>query len=157
MVTFTVAGCCAPNSSKRLHDLPLCYHNSQYDFTFSLPASWRGYGVVIQQWAVQRYLDISDRLVVTERGPILVLRHPKWTASDPCQDIPILVFTRRQWETHHPGNVGAGGVDEEINHNAKYVFAISSRYNADDSVKGWKETSDVVKRNRDARPHLYAE
>lgn len=45
-----------------------------------------------------------------------------------------------------PGHCGGGGVDEEINHNAKCVFAISSRYSADDSVKGWKETSDAVER-----------
>jgi hypothetical protein len=42
-------------------------------------------------------------------------------------------------------------------HNSKYVFAISSRYNANDSVKGRKETSDIIERNRAARPHLYAE
>jgi len=106
---------------------------------------------------VQSYFAALDRTVLTEHGPIIVLRHPQWTASHPYQDIPILVFTLRQWETYHPGTVGAGGVDEEINHNAKYVFAISSRYNADDSVEGWKETSDVVERNRAARPHLYAE
>jgi hypothetical protein len=158
MVTFLVAGCCSPNSSKLSNDLPLRYHNAQYGFSFYLPASWRGYAVVVQQWEGQTYLAALDRTVVTERGPILVLRHPQWTASDPYQDIPILVFTRSQWETHHAGTVGAGGVDEEIGHNSKYVFAISSRYNADDSVKGWKETGVAVQRNRAAHePHLYQE
>ena len=95
--------------------------------------------------------------MVVERGPTLVLRHPQWTAGEPYQDIPIFVFTRRQWETHHQEPVGAGGIDEELAHNSKYVFAISSRYNADDSVKGWKETSDAVERNRCERPHLYVE
>jgi len=41
-------------------------------------------------------------------------------------------------------------------HNAKYVFAISSRFNADDSVKGWKEATEIVGRNGAANaPHLY--
>jgi len=43
-------------------------------------------------------------------------------------------------------------------HNAKYVFAISSRFNADDSVKGWKEATDIVERNRPVNaPHLFPE
>lgn len=157
-MAFLGAGCRSPNSSERSCDQPLCYHNAQYRFSFCLPASWRGYAVLVQQWEGQTYFAALDRTVVTERGPILVLRHPQWTASDPYQDIPILVFTRRQWETHHAGTVGAGGVDEEISHNSKYVFAISSRYNADDSVKGWRETTYMVERNRTAHePHLYPE
>ena len=155
-VTLT-PGCCDLNSSKCPRDLPLCYRNGQYGFAFCLPASWSGYEVSVRQWESQKYSTAPDRAVGTERGPILVLRHPQWTASSPYQDISILVFTRAQWETHHPGTVGAGGLDEEITHNSKYVFAISSRYNADDSVRGWKETSDVVERNRTERPHLYAE
>ena len=156
-VTLLTAGCCGPNSSKHPAGLPLCYRNEQYGLAFYLPANWRGFEVSVNQWESQRNSTALDRAAVTERGPILVLRHPQWTASSPYQDIPIVVFTRAQWETHHPGTVGAGGLDEEISHNSKYVFAISSRYNADDSVRGWKETSEVVKRNRAARPHLYPE
>jgi hypothetical protein len=125
---------------------------------FSLPASWRGYSVLVQQWEGQTYLPAADKSLVTEHGPFIVLRHPQWKASDPYQDIPILVFTRRQWEIHHQGkfSVGAGGVWMEIGHNSQYVFAISSRYNSDDSVKGWKEASDIVGRNMAAGgPHLH--
>jgi len=113
--------------------------------------------VVVQRWERKEYFANLDRLVVIERGPTLVLRPRQWTAGEPYQDIPIFVFTRRQWETHHQEPVGAGGVDEELTHNSKYVFAISSRYNANDSVKGWKEASDAVEWNRAARPHLYPE
>ena len=50
------------------------------------------------------------------------------------------------------------GVEDEIGHNPKYVFEVSSRFNADDSVKGWKEAADIVSRNMAAnRPHLEPE
>jgi hypothetical protein len=150
------SGCCDPSSSKHLSSVPLCYRNPQYRFAFYLPASWPGYGVVVQQWERKEYFANLDRLVVIERGPTVVLRHRQWTAGEPYQDIPIFVFTRRQWETHHQEPVG-GGVDEEPTQNSNYVFAISSRYNADDLVKGWKETNYAVERNRCERPHLYAE
>ncbi len=157
------------------------YHNARYNFTFSLPASWRGYSVLAQQWEGQTYMPAAirerasmisaslicvdmassarDEVVVTEHGPIIVLRHPQWKASDPYQDIHILVFTRSQWEAHHQGRfggIGAGGVEEEIGHNSKYVFAISSRFNAADSVKGWKEATDIVGRHMAANaPRLH--
>jgi hypothetical protein len=52
-------------------------------------------------------------------------------------------------------SVGAGGVWQEIMRNSSYVFAISSRFNANDSLKAWAEATDVVERNRTAHaPHL---
>ncbi len=42
-----------------------------------------------------------------------------------------------------------------MSHNDRYVFAIYSRYNADDSVKGWDEVDKTVERNIDASPHLH--
>ena len=93
------------------------------------------------------------------RGPIIVLRHPQWKADDPRQDIPIMVFTRSQWEAcGHDGRFFpyAGGVIYEMRHNRKYVFGIYSRYNAADSVKGWKEAAGIVEWNRAAgAPHLH--
>jgi hypothetical protein len=159
VVMVLTSGCYSPKSSKHPAGLPLCYRNAQCDFTFHLPASWRGYGVVVQQWGGQTYLAAVDRAEVTQRGAILILRHPQWTAKDPYQDIPILVFTRSQWNGMRQGRfvVGAGGVWQEIKHTPQYVFAISSRFNADDSVKGWKETSEAVERNRGERPHLSTE
>ncbi len=139
-------------------DLPVLYRNAQLDFTFCLPARWRGYSVLIQQWQGQTYVPAADQIVVVENGPMIVLRHPQWKADDACQDIPILVFTRRQWEAMHEGkfSVGAGGLWEEIMHNSKYAFAVSSRFNLDDGLKGWKEATDAVKRNRAANaPPLY--
>lgn len=157
VVIASLSGCVS-NDPDRASAAEVIYRSAQYGFTFSLPASWRGYSVSVQQWEGQTYLPYRDESVVTAKGPIIVLRHPEWKASDPHQDIPILVFTRRQWDAHHQGRfiVGAGGVWEEIGHNSKYVFAISSRFNADDSVKGWKEATEIVGRNQAAnQPHLY--
>lgn len=155
-----VSGCGGVKVSDHTSDAPLIYHNPQYDFTFSLPASWRGYSVSMQQWEGQTYSAAADKAEVTEHGPIIVLRHPQWRADDPWQDIPIMVYTRSQWEADKQGrfSIGAGGFDEEIGHNRKYVFGISSRFNAADSVKGWREATDIVDRNRAANgPHLRAE
>jgi hypothetical protein len=139
---------------------PVCYHNAEFDFTFSLPARWQGYAVLMQPWVGQTYSPAMDAVTTGEHGPVIVLRHPQWQATDPDQDIPIRVFTRSQWAAEKRGRftIGAGGFDEEIAHNAKYVFAISSRFNADDSVKGWKEAGDIVTRNRAAHePRLQPE
>jgi hypothetical protein len=143
-----LAGC----TTVQRPDAQLLYHNAKYDFTFSLPAGWRGYSVFFRQWES----DEGEKTYLTH-GPVIVLRHPQWKAADPFQDIPILVFTRSQWEAEIQGrfSIGAGGLDEEIAHNARYVFAISSRFAADDTVKGWKEADDIVARNRNANePHL---
>jgi hypothetical protein len=91
---------------------------------------------------------------------MIILRHPQWKASDPYQDIAILVLTRGQWEANRGAGlcIGAGGFEEEIGHNSQCVIAISSRFNASDGVKGWRIATDVVERNMAANaPHLHPE
>ena len=130
----------------------LKYRNAEYGFTFSLPASWQGYSVLAEQWEGKTHLASVDTEVVTERGPVIVIRHPQWKDSDHYQDIPIRVFTRAQWEVSRQGSLGidAGGVNSEIDSNSNYVFAVGSRFNADDTVNGWKEAGEIVERNRAA-------
>jgi hypothetical protein len=141
ITALLVSGCGSLNAPNHPSGLPLRYHNAQYDFTFFLPASWRGHSVLVEQW-------VSSYPAAPEHGPIIVLRHPQWTASNPCQDIPILVFTRSQWEAHRGDlGIGAGGVEYEIGHNAKYVFGIHSRFNWGE-LKGWEEADAMIKRNQ---------
>jgi hypothetical protein len=150
-----VLGCSTTVGNRSLNapnppaDLPVRCHNAQYDFTFFLPASWRGYSVLVQQWDGKRYSTAKDEIVEAGHGPIIVFRNPQWSASDPYQDIPIMVFTRGQWEAEQQGKSFpyAGGVIGEMWHNHKYVFGIYSRYNAADSVKGWKEAANILERN----------
>jgi hypothetical protein len=147
------------NAPKHPSTLPLCCHNEEYGLAFFLPASWQGYSVLVQQWEGISYLPARDATVVTAHGPMIVLRHPQWRADDPYQDIPIMVLTRSQWDSDKQGRfgIGAGGFDEEMWHNQKYEFGTSSRYNAADDVKGWKEVADIVDQNHATHtmPRLY--
>jgi hypothetical protein len=137
---------------------PVAYYNAQYGFRFSLSTEWKGYSELVRQWQGEAYSAAKDKQVTVEHGPEIILRDWRWTEKDQYQDIPILVFTRSQWRGLHEGKfvVGAGGVEYEIAHISNFVFSISSRFNADESVKGWKEATDIVERNRAANaPPLY--
>lgn len=151
-------------SREPLPNLPVRYHSFKFDFTFYLPKSWQGYSVLVEHWEAPLYAapDSSSRKILgTERGPIIVLRHPQWRMNDPYQDIPIMVFTRQQWEEEHQGRFFpyAGGIIGELWHNPKYVFGLYSRYNFNDEAKDWKEAEDIINQNRAAHPEpaLYPE
>ncbi|HEY1661346.1 MAG TPA: hypothetical protein VGI03_02915 [Verrucomicrobiae bacterium] len=148
-------------SHDQLSNLPARYHNAQYGLTFDLPGDWRGYSVLMSQWDGKKYSPGKDTEVVAALGPIIILRNPQWKTNYLYQDIPLYVFTRRQWDDIDLGKfsapVGAGGVIYELWHNDKYVFGIHSRYNANDSVPGWKEVDAIVNQNCVAHPepHLH--
>jgi hypothetical protein len=156
-------GCRSVNVAIQPSGLPVRYHSARYELTFYLPPSWRGYSVSIQQIDDERYSSAEDRLIIVGHTPMITLRHPQSQVDAPYQDIPILVFTPVQWEALHRGelwpSIFAGGVMDELWHNQRFVFAMSSRYNAADEVSGWKEVADIVERNRVANkmPHLYPE
>lgn len=143
VIVVLVAGCSSTKTARRPDGLPLRYHNARYDLTFYLPADWRGYSVVFEEW--KGYPGEA------ERGPIINLRNPRWRTNNLCQDIPIMVFTRKQWDEEEQGKFFpyAGGVISEMWHNDQYVFGNYSRYNAYDEVKGWKEAEDIIEQNRD--------
>ena len=146
-------GCHCLDAPEHPPRLALRYHEARYDFTFDLPVSWQGYSVTTQEW-----VGYPSKI---DHGPVLVLRHPQWRAAKPYQDIPIMVFTRSQWEAEEQGKFFpyAGGVISEMWHNRKYVFGIYSRYNADDDVQGWNEADDIIHQNRatHTEPQLYPE
>jgi hypothetical protein len=144
-------------AAKHPSGLPLRYDNKQYGFTFFLPATWKGYSVLIQEWNAELRSADYQTAIGRERGPIIVLRHPQWNAGELYQDIPILVFTRRQWDLAIPQRlfVGAGGTEYEISYSTNYVFGINSRHNWGE-LNGWEETGTIVQQNVVAgMPHLY--
>jgi hypothetical protein len=107
---------------------PLIYRSAQYRFTFSLPQSWKGYTVVTDTW--QGLAGGSDAATTT--GPLISIRHPKWSKEDPRQDIPIMVFTLSQWNAlqKEEFHIGAAPIPpSELARNATYVFALPARYN----------------------------
>ena len=111
------------------------YRNTEYGFTFSLPASWKGYSIVAQKW--QGFpMDTGDTSPSTTSngifGPELLIRHPQWTSQNPRQDIPIMVFTVAQWDLVQQAKlvVSAAPIPpSELGRNATYVFALPARYN----------------------------
>lgn len=70
-----------------------------------------------------------------ERGPILVLRNPRWTDDRSLQDIPIMVFTLAQWKKIDNDDLFVSAAPlgpGELGRNRNYVFALPARFsNAD--------------------------
>src|ERR1017187_5797798 len=89
-------------------DLPLRYHNAQYGLTFFLPADWKGYSVLMQEWNADLHSADYQTVIGTEHGPIILLRNPNWKADELYQDIPIIVFARRQWDFAKPQRLFIG-------------------------------------------------
>jgi hypothetical protein len=164
LAVLLATGCSSLKTSTPPPGLPVRYHNAQYDLTFFLPASWRGYSVLIDRLDDEQYSPAKDKEVIMAHSPMIMLRNPQWQTNAPYQDIPILVFTHAQWDAVHRDGLWpscfAGGVIDELWHNQKYVFAMNSRtFGFADDLKCWKETADVVEQNCAANkmPPLYAE
>ncbi len=151
-VILLIVGCGRMNGANPPAATAVVYQNAKYGITFSLPASWRGYKVVMQKWEGLLHSGKEGQTTTKQEGALIVLRSPEWQARTPTQDIPILVFTRAQWQADDDGRleIHAGGMEFELGHNDKYVYAFYSRFNADDSIKGWKEASDIMGRNLDS-------
>lgn len=124
------------------------YKNTQYDFCFSLPASWKGYSIVTDQWTGSNPNDPHPEKS-NRQGPILSIRHPQWTKENPRQDIPIMVFTRKQWDAllkdeFHIGAAPFG--PSELGRNHKYVFALPARFDYAFPT-GYEEVEQIVRSN----------
>ncbi len=121
------------------------YENDEYGFRFTLPAGWKGYKIVRSEWEGLS-LEESSQGKVIESGPILSIRHPKWTEKQPRQDIPIMVFTLDQWDalTQEKFHIGAAPVGpSELGRNSRYVFALPARYNHEFPT-GYEEVEQIL-------------
>ena len=123
----------------------ILYKNSEYGFTFSLPKSWEGYQIVMDSWE-----GIStDQQQNSENGPILLIRHPKWTVDKPRQDIPIMIFTHDQWSSleKEEFHIGAAPIGPTmLGQNNEYVFALPARYNFA-FLEGYEEVEKILETN----------
>ncbi len=112
--------CATGCGTTKITGLPPRYHNAQYGLTFFLPFSWRGYSVSVEQFEDTTYSAVEDKQIVVGHTPMITLRHPQWQTNELYQDIPILVFTRAQWDALHHGKLWpsafAGGVMDDWNH-----------------------------------------
>ena len=120
-------------------------YNTQYGFVFLLPQTWQGYTAEESTWeGVAVSGDMAGKMV--DSGPEIVIRHPQWSAETPRQDIPIMVFTRTQWEalgneTFHIGAAPVGPT--ELGRNSRYVFALPARYNYE-YLFGYEEVESII-------------
>jgi hypothetical protein len=124
----------------------IVYHNKQYGFCFVLPASWKGFTVVTEQW---RGTVFSSGQVV--HGPQLLIRNPKWTKERPYQDIPIMVFTPAQWQqvVAVTMSVSAAPIGPaKMGQNSRYVFALPPRWIGFTDALGQDEVNAWMEQNR---------
>jgi hypothetical protein len=146
---------------------PVRYHKTQYGLMFFLPASWRGYTVLTERFDVSLYSTNYQNEIGREHLQIITLRHPQWLANDPHKDIPIMVYTHRQWHEEQQERLAshAGGTIIELWHNQRYVFGLPNRYyiiendNHGKELRGVEEAADIIRQNRSAHkmPPLYPE
>ncbi len=106
------------------------YRNPEYGFCVTLPQSWSGYSILSAQWEGYTNGEKGDEVVA--RGPLISIRNPAWRSDDERQDIPIMVFTRSQWQALDQNKFHVSPAPfppGELGRNAKYVFALPARYN----------------------------
>ena len=160
-------GCGSINIANQPSSLPVRYHNAQYGLTFFMPASWRGYAVLIEPFEVSlRSTDYQNEIRM-EHLQIITLRNPQWTANEPHKDIPIMVYTCRQWDEEQQERLSthAGGFIIELWHNQGHVFGLPNRYYLVENdkngkeLKGVQEAADIISQNCSAHkmPLLYPE
>ena len=122
--------------------IDLVYDNKDYGFYFTLPKSWIGYSVIEGKWEGLSLTESKEN----QSGPIIYIRHPEWTEKTPRQDIPIMIFTKDQWESLNNGefSVGAAPVGPSIlGENTSYVFALPARYNYE-FLTGFEEVEEIL-------------
>lgn len=132
----------ASSSSIPTDSSSILYKNAQYGFSFILPKSWQGFSIVTGIWEGNN-VALGK---ITETGPMISIRHPKWTSKDPRQDIPIMIFTIDQWNLLQQGKISIGAAPigpSELGRNNIYVFALPARYNFAFKT-GYKEVEEII-------------
>jgi hypothetical protein len=122
------------------------YYNTQFGFSFMLPDSWRDFFIVDSRWEGLAVSGGQAGKIVAE-GPELTIRHPLWTAENPRQDIPILIFTLEQWDALQKDafHIGAAPIGpSELGRNSRNVFALPARYNFA-YLTGYEEVETLLK------------
>ncbi|MFA6494875.1 MAG: TspO/MBR family protein [Candidatus Paceibacterota bacterium] len=120
------------------------YTNSQYRFSFALPISWEGYSIVTSTWKGDAIGPSGDTPVAT--GPTISIRSPQWTAAQPMQDIPIMIFTPVQWSALQSDafHIGAAPIGPSVlASSTAYVFALPARYNFA-FLSNYQEVEDIL-------------
>lgn len=118
------------------------YKDTKYGFSFSLPQSWKGYSIINDKWEG----SATGSSQISETGLLLAIRHPQWTSGNQRQDIPIMIFTKSQWDLLQQDkfHIGAAPIGpRELGRNSKYVFALPARYNFAFPT-GYEEVEEIL-------------
>jgi hypothetical protein len=119
----------------------IVYRNAEYGFCFAMPANWKGYTIVNEQWNGAP-LDGGPALT----GSKLLIRNPAWTAEDPREDIPIMIFTSAQWRRVKKEGIAVSAAPFgpfQLGHNRRYVFALPPRFDFD-QLPGVEEVGKLL-------------
>lgn len=131
--------------TSNVNNVNIEYKNSEYGFTFTLPLEWKEYSVVNDQWEGS-LLEKESELSQSLNGPKIIIRHPLWTAENPRQDIPVMIFTLAQWDLIQQEKLSLGAAPigpSELGRNIGYVFALPARYNFA-FLTGFEEVEDIL-------------
>lgn len=123
------------------------YKNVEYGFVMNLPESWDDFTTIEDEWVGDSLDTSGQKQVQSEKGTLISIRHPDWDYKSPRQDIPIMVFTLRQWSDMQADkfHIGAAPINPgEIGRNKKYVFAIPARYNFAYLI-GFEEVDQIIR------------
>lgn len=137
-------------TTSRMVTKAVVYKNKKYGFKFVLPETWKGYSIIVGTWSGIAYQGENHER--TESGPMITIRHPLWTKSDPRQDIPIMILTKTQAEIANDLTVSAAPFGpQEFSRTAKFVFALPPRFDYGDST-GTEEVREIL-RNHPLHPY----
>jgi hypothetical protein len=129
-----------PSQSKSI-----LYSNTKYRFQFTLPARWKGFKIITSSWKGMEITPKNQSKIV-ETGPYLSIRNPLWQQKHPRQDIPIYIFTLKQWNELMKSifSVSAAPIPpSELGRNSKYIFALPARYNYS-FLPGFQEVAKIL-------------
>lgn len=119
------------------------YQNEKYGFEMKFPQSWKGYKVFEESWDG----TTLDSNFVEYEGPKIVIRNPKWSEDKIWQDIPILVFTKDEWQLIEAANLNifsAPIAPRKLGENNKYIFALPPRWIGFTDASGQDEAQKIV-------------
>lgn len=124
----------------------IIYKNDEYGFELTLPKSWLGYSAVKEAWQ-GRVIDTGEQKY---SGPTIAIRNPNWTIRKPWQDIPVMVFTKDEWNLVSGPQpavaVSAAPIGpQKIGENTNYVFALPPRWIGFADALGQDEAQEIVK------------
>ena len=131
------------NNASSTNNTSIVYTNSDLGFNFFMPDNWKGYSVVNSMWEGNPLKVTSTK----QEGPKLLIRNPKWTAATPYEDIPVMVFTLKQWVSYNAEDFSVSAAPipaSELGRNNKYVFALPPRWDFDYS-QGYEEAQSIIK------------